>query len=102
MAPAVVFQEMMFVVVAGVEIRVYVVPTSLCSIAVYLALTDPWYRRQVYSPFQCGINILPKLQLTDDDGSDLPGGEAEAPRGDIVTPTYVDSVSCSAVGLLLT
>jgi hypothetical protein len=69
----------------SVDVRIYVVPTSLCSVGTYLAIVDPWYRRQVYSPFQSGINVLPKLQLTDDDADFV---ESEPPRGDIVTPTY--------------
>ena len=77
----------------AVDIRVYVVPTKVSSLGNYLALTDPWYRRQVFSPFNSGIGVLPKLQLSADD---LDTEDVTPPRSDIVTPTYDDLVPVRA------
>ena len=74
----------MLCVLVGVDVRVYVVPTSLSSVGTYLAITDPWYRRQVFAPFHNGIDVLPRLQLVEEA---IVSDEGEPPRSDIVTPT---------------
>jgi hypothetical protein len=47
-----------------VELRLYLLPVGESDIAAHIAAKDPWYRRQVYSPFQHMHDaLLPSLDV---------------------------------------
>jgi hypothetical protein len=50
------------------DIRIYIVPSSECALAEFIAVKDAWYQRYLYLPIMEDL-IIPKLDNIKDEGS---------------------------------
>lgn len=69
----------------NLRVVVFLLPTEFSLTAAYLARTDPWYRRHVYTPFNSHPLVVPwAATMKDEGGAPPPGGV-----GDVQGPSLV-------------